>query len=61
MSWLYCIVFMEYMKIGKGLLEYNNLSSPNNSRKNDKIMKMYFKSNYECRKKIMSFKLEKDF
>ena len=60
MSGFYCIVLIEYMIIGKGLLEYNNLFSPNDYRKDEKIMWMYFKSKYESRNKIVGLKIKKE-
>ena len=39
----FCIVFMEYMLAGKILLNYANLFSPNDYKKNDKIIYKYFK------------------
>ena len=42
----YCIAFIEYMLAGKALLDYTNLFSPNDYKKNDKIIYMYFKDKY---------------
>ena len=42
----FCIVFMEYMLAGKILLNYANLFSPNDYKKNDKIIYKYFKDKY---------------
>ena len=42
----YCIAFMEYMIPGKILLHYTNLFSPNNYKKNDKIIYKYLKDKY---------------
>ena len=42
----YCIAFIEYMIPGKILLDYTNLFSPNNYRKNDKIIYKYLKDKY---------------
>ena len=42
----YCIAFMEYMIPGKILLDYTNLFSPNNYKKNDKIIYKYLKDKY---------------
>ena len=39
----YCIAFIEYMVAGKSLLDYTNLFSPNDYKKNDKIIYKYFK------------------
>ena len=37
----YCIAFIEYIIAGKTLLDYTNLFSPNDYKKNDKIIYMY--------------------
>ena len=39
----YCIAFIEYMLAGKTLLDYINLLSPIEYKKNDKILYKYFK------------------
>ena len=41
-----CIAFIEYMIPGKILLDYTNLFSPNNYKKNDKIIYKYLKGKY---------------
>ena len=46
----YCIAFIEYMIAGKTLLNYTNLFSPNDYKKNDKIIRNYFKDKYSKRK-----------
>ena len=38
MCWFYCIAFIEYMLAGKTLLDYTNLFSPNDNKKNDKLI-----------------------
>ena len=38
----FCIGFIDFMLKGKSLLEYTNLSSPNDYKKNDKIILKYF-------------------
>ena len=38
----FCIGFINFMLKGKSLLEYTNLISPNNYKKNDKIILKYF-------------------
>ena len=43
MSGFYCIDFIEYMLVGKTLLEYTNLLSPDDYKKNEKIIYKYFK------------------
>ena len=43
MCGFYCIAFREYMLAGKTLLDYNNSFSPNDCKKNDKIIYKYFK------------------
>ena len=39
----YCIEFISYMLKGKALLDYANLSFPNDFKKNDQIIKRIFK------------------
>ena len=39
----YCIEFINYRFKGKTLLEYTNLFSPNDFKKNDEIIKIIFK------------------
>ena len=38
----FCIGFIDIMLKGKSLLDYTNLFSPNEYRKNDKIILRYF-------------------
>ena len=38
----FCIGFIDFMLKGKSLLEYKNLFSPNEHKKNDKIISKYF-------------------
>ena len=40
----FCITFINYMLKGKTLLDYTNLFSPNDSKKNDQIIKIIFKN-----------------
>ena len=47
----YCIAFMEYMIVGKTLLDYMNLFSPDDYKKNDKIIYKYFKDKNGKRKR----------
>ena len=47
--WIYCIVFIEYMLEGKNLLDYANLVSPNDYKKDLKIIYAYVKDKY-CRR-----------
>ena len=47
----YCIAFTEYVLAGKSLLEYTNLFSPNDYKKNDKTIYKYFKDKYGRRSK----------
>ena len=42
----YCLASIEYMIAGKILLEYTNLFSPKDYKKNDKIICKYFKDKY---------------
>ena len=51
MCGFYCITFIEYMLAGKPLLDYTNLFSSNNYKKNDKIIYKYFKDKYGRRSK----------
>ena len=51
MSGFYCIAFIEYMLAGKTLLDYTNLFSPNDYKKNGKIIYNYFKDKYGKRGK----------
>ena len=39
----FCIEFIDYMLKGKTLLDYTNLFSPNDFKKNDQIIKRIFK------------------
>ena len=39
----FCIEFINYLLKGKTLLEYTNLFSPNDFKKNDQIIKSIFK------------------
>ena len=48
----FCIVFIDFMLIGKRLSQYINLFSPNDYEKNDKIILKYFQ--YEKNEKIVS-------
>ena len=41
-----CIAFIEYMIAGKTFLDYINLFSPNNCKKNDRIIYKYLKDKY---------------
>ena len=40
----FCIEFINYMFKGKALLDYTNLFSPNDFKKNDQIIKRIFKN-----------------
>ena len=51
MCGFYCIAFIEYMLAGKTLLDCTNLFSPNDFKKNGKIMYKYFKDKYGRRNK----------
>ena len=51
MCGFYCITFIEYMLAGKTLLDYKNFFSPNDCKKNDKIINKYFKDKYGRRSK----------
>ena len=45
----YCIEFINYMLKGKTLLDYTNLFSPNDFKKNDRVIKRIFKDEYYYR------------
>ena len=51
MSGFYCIAFAEHMLPGETLLDYTNLFSSNDYKKNDKIIYKYFKDRYDRRNK----------
>ena len=51
MCGFYCIGFIEYMLAGKTLSNYTNLISPNDYKKNDKILYKCFKDKYGRRSK----------
>ena len=40
----FCIEFINYMLKGKTLLDYTNLFSPNDFKKNDRVIKKIFKN-----------------
>ena len=42
----YCIAFIEYMLARKNLLDYTNLFSPHDYKKNDKIIYNHFKNKH---------------
>ena len=42
----YCITFIEYTLAGETLLDYTNLFSSNDYKKNDKIIYKHFKDTY---------------
>ena len=44
MSGYSCIEFINYMFKGKTLLDYTNLFSPNDFKKNDQVIKIIFKN-----------------
>ena len=46
MCGFYCIVFIEFMLAGKTLLDYTNLFSPNDYKKNSKVKYKCFKEKY---------------
>ena len=51
MCGFYCIAFTEYLLSGITLLDYTNLFSPNDYKKNDKIIYKYFKDKFGRRSK----------
>ena len=50
MCGFHCIAFMEYTFAGKTLLDYTNIFSPSDYKKNDKIIYKYFKDKCGKRK-----------
>ena len=42
----YCITFIEYMPAGKGFLDYTNLFTLNDYKKNEKIIYAIFNDKY---------------
>ena len=57
MCGFYCIVFIDYLLARKILLAYTNLFSPDNYKKNNKIVCKYFEDKYGRRS--LEFKLRK--
>ena len=51
----FCIGFIDFMLKGKSLLEYTNLFSPNEYKKNDRIILTYFQQNLSKLKCIVMF------
>ena len=51
MCWFYCTAFIEYVLAEKSLLDYTYLLSPNDHKKNDKIIYKYVKDKYGRRRK----------
>ena len=51
MCGFYCIAFIKYMLVGKSLLDYTDMVSTNDYKKNDKIIYKYFEDNYDRRSK----------
>ena len=51
----FCIGFIDFMLKGKSLLEYTNLFSPNEYKKNDKIILKYFQWNLNKLKSMVMF------
>ena len=47
------LFFIEYMITRKTLVDYTNLFSPNDYKKNDKIIHQYFADKYGKRKRIV--------
>ena len=46
MCGFYCVALMEYMRAEKALFYYTNLFSPNDYKKDEKILYRYFKDKY---------------
>ena len=56
----YCIAFIEYVLVGKHLLDYTKLFSLNDYKMNDKIIHKCFKDKYgKSRDEIINYLLEK--
>ena len=53
MCGFYCIAFKEYILAGKTLLDYTDLFSPNDYKKNDKIIYKYLIYKYGRRSKSL--------
>ena len=51
----FCTGFIDFMLKGKSLLEYTNLFSPNEYKKNDRIILKYFQENLNKSKCILMF------
>ena len=51
MCGFYCLAFIEYMLVGRILLDYISLFSQNNYKNNEKIIYKYFKNKYGRRSK----------
>ena len=51
MCGFYCIGFIEYVLVRKTSLDYTNLFSQNDNKKNDKIKYKYLKDKYGRRSK----------
>ena len=56
-----CIRFIDFMLKGKSLLEYTNLFSSNEYKKNDKIILKYFQLNLTKFKHIVKFAINVKF
>ena len=54
----FCIEFIDYMFKGKTLLDYTNLFSPNDFKKNDRIIKRIFKNNIIELTDVNKFRLD---
>ena len=53
--WIFCIGFIDFKLKGKSLLEHTNLFSPNELKKNKKIILKYFQQNLNKLKCIVMF------
>ena len=51
MCGFYCISFIEYMLVGKTFLDCTNVFTPNDYKKNDKIIYKYFNDKHGRRSK----------
>ena len=53
-SGFYCITFIEHIPAAKILLDYTNLFSPSDYKKNYKLICKYFKDKYGRKKQVSS-------
>ena len=61
MCGFYCTAFIEYMIAGKTLLDYTNSFSPNDYKKNDKIIYTYCKDKSGKRIHVLTLNFKKKY